>query len=267
MIEEGQEPHPASVWVSIWFLLHILIQLSLAFWKIALCCFAFVKDLHYCLLLLTKTNPEKIFTFKKKGKKEKLASIHFVLQLVRAAPPSPSPGKHTQIKRPQLWTVCEHLCSLSTNSVHPLARCVLRQLLLHFNAVLTYTRFHRNTLLSESRGNLYYIMTSRGDPQSKVLGFFCLSIWCCSTTQLCLTLRAHGLQHARLSWPSPTPGAYSNSCPLSQWCHPTSYLLLSPSPPAFNPSQHPMSWFFASGGQNIGASASVLPTHNQDSGP
>ena len=31
----------------------------------------------------------------------------------------------------------------------------------------------------------------------------------------------HGLQHARLSYPSPTPGAYSNSCPSSQWCHPT----------------------------------------------
>ena len=31
----------------------------------------------------------------------------------------------------------------------------------------------------------------------------------------------HGLQHARPSCPSPTPGVYSNSCPLSQWCHPT----------------------------------------------
>ena len=35
------------------------------------------------------------------------------------------------------------------------------------------------------------------------------------------SLRPHGLQHARLPGPSPTPGAYSNSCPLSQWCHPT----------------------------------------------
>ena len=34
-------------------------------------------------------------------------------------------------------------------------------------------------------------------------------------------LQPHGLQHARLSCPSPTPGLYSNSCPLSQWCHPT----------------------------------------------
>ena len=42
-----------------------------------------------------------------------------------------------------------------------------------------------------------------------------------SVAQLCLTLRRHGLQHARLPCPSPTPGACSNSCPWSQWCHPT----------------------------------------------
>ena len=39
------------------------------------------------------------------------------------------------------------------------------------------------------------------------------------------SLRPHGLQHARLSYPSPTPGAYSNLCPLSQWCHPTISIL------------------------------------------
>ena len=52
-------------------------------------------------------------------------------------------------------------------------------------------------------------------------------------------LRPHGLQHPRLLCPSPTPRACSNSCPLSQWCHPTisssvipfssSLLLLMPS--------------------------------------
>ena len=39
--------------------------------------------------------------------------------------------------------------------------------------------------------------------------------------QLCPTLWPHGLQHARLPYPSPTPGVHSNSCPLDQWCHPT----------------------------------------------
>ena len=79
------------------------------------------------------------------------------------------------------------------------------------------------------------------------------------------SLRPHGLQHARLPCPSPTPRAYSNSCPLSQWCHPTisssvvpfcSHLWSFPASGSF-----PMSQFFTSGGQSIGvsASASVLP--------
>ena len=42
-----------------------------------------------------------------------------------------------------------------------------------------------------------------------------------SSVQSFLTLRPHGLQHARPPCPSPTPRVYSNSCPLSQWCHPT----------------------------------------------
>ena len=42
-----------------------------------------------------------------------------------------------------------------------------------------------------------------------------------SATQLCLTLRPHGLEHTRLPCPSPTPRVCSNSCPSSRWCHPT----------------------------------------------
>ena len=68
--------------------------------------------------------------------------------------------------------------------------------------------------------------------------------------------------------PSPTPRAYSNSCPLSQWCHPTISSSVVPSPPTFKPSQpsgsFPISQFFTSGGQNIGASTSVLPKSIQD---
>ena len=48
----------------------------------------------------------------------------------------------------------------------------------------------------------------------------------------------HGLKHARLPCPSPIRGVYSNSCPLSQWCHPTSHPLSSPFPLTFNLSQH-----------------------------
>ena len=48
----------------------------------------------------------------------------------------------------------------------------------------------------------------------------------------------YGLQNTRLSCPSPSPGACSNSCPLSWWCHPAISSSVSPSPPAFNLSQH-----------------------------
>ena len=83
------------------------------------------------------------------------------------------------------------------------------------------------------------------------------------------SLRTHGLQQARLPCPSPTPGACSNSCPLSQWYHPTisssvvpfsTCLQSFPASGFFN-----MSQFFTSGGQSIGvsASASVLPTNIQ----
>ena len=85
------------------------------------------------------------------------------------------------------------------------------------------------------------------------------------------SLWPHGLQHERPACPSPSPGACSNSCLLSQWCHPTiSSSVTPPSPPAFNLSQHqsffPMSQLFTSGGQSIGvsASASVLPMNIQD---
>ena len=75
----------------------------------------------------------------------------------------------------------------------------------------------------------------------------------------------HELQHARPPCPSPTPGAYPNSCPLSQWCHPTisssvvPFLSCSQSFPASGSFQ--MSQLFTSGGQSIGVSAStsVLP--------
>ena len=84
------------------------------------------------------------------------------------------------------------------------------------------------------------------------------------------SLQPHALQHARLPCPSPTPGAYSNSCPSSLWCHPTISSSVIPfssclqSFPASGSFQ--MSEFLASGGQRIAAStlASVLPMNIQD---
>ena len=84
------------------------------------------------------------------------------------------------------------------------------------------------------------------------------------------SLRPHGLQHTRLPCTSPTPGAYSNSYPSSQLCHPTisfSVIPFSSCLQSFPASGSvPMSQFFASGSQNIGvsASASVLPMNIQD---
>ena len=72
-----------------------------------------------------------------------------------------------------------------------------------------------------------------------------------------------GLQCARLLCPSLYPRVCSNSCPLSQWCHPTisSFVTCFSSCPQSFPASgsFPMSWLFASSGQSIGASASVLP--------
>ena len=93
-----------------------------------------------------------------------------------------------------------------------------------------------------------------------------------SVTQSCLTLcgscRPHGLQHVMPPCPLPTPGDYSNSCPLSQWWHPTisSFVVpFSSSLQSFPASgSFPMSQFFASNGQSIEASALVLLMNIQD---
>ena len=91
-----------------------------------------------------------------------------------------------------------------------------------------------------------------------------------SCTVMSESLRPHGLQHTRLLGPSLSPTVCANSCPLSQWCHPTisssvipfsSCLQFFPASGSF-----PVSQFFTSSGQIIGASASasVLPMNIQD---
>ena len=92
-----------------------------------------------------------------------------------------------------------------------------------------------------------------------------------SVSQSCLTLcDSHGPQHGRPPCPSPPPGVYPNSSPLSQWCHPTissSVIPFSSCPLSFPASgSFQMSKLFASGGQSIGVSAStsVLPMNAQD---
>ena len=87
------------------------------------------------------------------------------------------------------------------------------------------------------------------------------------------SLQPHGLQHARPPCPSPTPGVYSNSCPLSWWCHPTissSVIAFSSCLQSFPASMSfPRSQLFTSGGQSIwtSPSGSVLPVNIQDWSP
>ena len=95
----------------------------------------------------------------------------------------------------------------------------------------------------------------------------------CSIAKLCPTLQTHGLQHTRLPCPPPSPRAFSNPCPLSQWCHPTissSVTPFSSCPQSFPASRSfPISWLFTSGGRSIrvSASTSVFPKNIQGWSP
>ena len=102
------------------------------------------------------------------------------------------------------------------------------------------------------------------------LGVFAISVhFSCSV--MSNSLQPRGLQHASLPCPPPTPGACSKSRPSSQWRYPT---ISSSVIPLFSCLQSfpasgsfPMSPFFASGGQSIGALASVLPMNTQEWSP
>ena len=96
---------------------------------------------------------------------------------------------------------------------------------------------------------------------------FYLFLFSCSVVSS--SLQPHGLQHTRLPCPSPSPGVCSNSCPLSQWCHPTISSSVAPFsfPQCFPASgSFPRGCLFISDGQTITASASgsVPPVNIQD---
>ena len=83
------------------------------------------------------------------------------------------------------------------------------------------------------------------------------------------SFQPHGLQHTRLFCPSPSPGVFSDSCPLSRWCHLNISSSTAPLSFSFSLSQHqgsfPVGWLFASSGQctGVSASASVHPINIQ----
>ena len=125
---------------------------------------------------------------------------------------------------------------------------------------------------------------SRGSPrprdQTQVSGIACgfFILWAFSSVQFSCSvvsdsLRPHESQHTRPPCPSPTPGVYSHSCPLSWWCHPTissSVVPFSSCPQSLPASgSFSMSQLFTWGGQSTGVSvsASVLPMNTQDWSP
>ena len=93
-----------------------------------------------------------------------------------------------------------------------------------------------------------------------------LLLFSCSVVSY--SLWSPGLQQATLLCPSLSPGAYSNSGPLSRWCHPTilsSVITFSSCLPSFPAlGSFLMSHLFISRGQSIGALASVLPVNTHD---
>ena len=117
----------------------------------------------------------------------------------------------------------------------------------------------------------FFLAGSTANTVQCVNPLVCLKFSCYSV--MSDSLRPHGLQHARLPCPSPTPGACSNSCPSSQWWHRTISSCVVPSSsclqsfPASGSFQ--MSQFLTSSGQSTGvlASASVLLVNIQDQFP
>ena len=103
--------------------------------------------------------------------------------------------------------------------------------------------------------------------------FKCLSSVQFSRSVMSDSLRPHESQHARPPCPSLTPRVYSNSCPLSRWCHPaisSSVVPFSSCPQSLPASgSFPISQLFTWGGQSMGVSlsASVLPKNTQDWSP
>ena len=112
-------------------------------------------------------------------------------------------------------------------------------------------------------------------PSSLLLTLLCLLAFSSvqfSRSVVSNSLWPHESQHARPPCPSPTPGVHSNSCPLSQWCHPaiSSSVVFSSCPQSLPASESfPVSQLFAWGGQSTGVSAlaSVPPKKSQGWSP
>ena len=113
---------------------------------------------------------------------------------------------------------------LQLSSFHMLARLCSKSFMVRFSSMWT-RNFQMNKLDLEKAT---FIWSWRDQENSRKNTYFCFidyanafdCVQFSSVTQSCVTLRFNESQHARPTCPSPTPKVYSNSCPLSQWCHP-----------------------------------------------
>ena len=152
-------------------------------------------------------------------------------------------------------TLCDPMdCSLPGSSLHGILQArILERIAI--SSSRGFFQLRERTCISSIAGG-FFTTEPQGNPLKAMVQF--------SLSVVSDSLQPHGLQHTRPPCPSPSPGACSNSCPLSWWCHPTisssvipfSCLQSFPASGSF-----PISQFFASGSQSIGvsASASVLP--------
>ena len=128
---------------------------------------------------------------------------------------------------------------------------------------LVHFRFKVKVKVTQSCLTLCYSMnyTVHRILQARILEWVQFSSVLFSVSVVSDSLRPLGMQHTRPPCPSPTPKVCSNSCPLSQWCHPTisfSVVPFSSCPQSFPVSESfQLNQFFASGGQSIGVSAAT----------
>ena len=154
-------------------------------------------------------------------------------------------------------------------SVHIVAQSKTRvkqhiMYILNQNNIILYIQYKIRRQRNQSQiANILWIIEKARDFHKNISVQFSPSV-------VSYSLRPQGLQHARPPCPSPTPGVHSNSCPSSRWCHPIISSFVFPFSSCLQSfpvlGSFPMRWFFTSGGQSIGvsASASVLPMNIQD---
>ena len=143
------------------------------------------------------------------------------------------------------WILLPPCCSCDLTCMDPNAIFSSLYTLQMFLEVFSFLTFSVNLVATPTHSN-----------NNNIVMYYSIPQFSCSVVPN--SLQPHGLQHARLSCPSPTPGVCGNSCPLSQWCHPAISSSVVPfssclrSFPASGSFQ-----LFASGGQSIGVSASA----------